>query len=183
MDTWVITDPKAEVFYGTVEAGSIIHAVTLADGGRGRWFADERPAESTQLSAHPAVTLADGRWREVAPVGAQPHGTCGGDVQVTEAYGRRFMQVLPDGTWAVVTYSWYGIAEGVEVTGDTVAQVVEQQIEYLILADPYDLDRNEWWADDFEKNYDPEPTTAGVRKWAEQFTAADIEWDGRVGSR
>lgn len=162
-----------EVLYGTEEIDVL---AALRRVSNRRLFGGAELPRCYQ--SMPADELADGRWREMAPAGVGSNGTCGGDVQVTDSYSRRFAMVRPDGTWAVITYDWYGIAEGVEITAETEAQVVEQQIEFLIVGDPHELDYSIWEDDSYDKEYDPEPTEDGVRKHAEEFTVDLIEWDG-----
>lgn len=180
---WVVTDPKAEVIYGTVDgADNEVEAVRAVDRGEARWFAEPSPYQ--QLSVHPQPTLADSWWREIAPAGAGPHGDCGGDVQVTDSWGRRFGMIRADGNWAVISYSWYGINESVQYpTAGTKTEVVEQQIEFLIVDDPHDLDVNLWWDDDRCKEYDADPTEAGVRAHADDFTVGYVDWDGKEWRR
>lgn len=174
---WVITDPQHTVIYGMVYASSASCALlAVINDPMQTLFGGER--DESEVDAVRPQVLADERWREMAPLGASSQGDNGGDVQVTDSFSRRFAMIRPDDTWAVITYSWYGIAEGVEVTAETEAQVVEQQIEFLIVDDPRDLDYTIWWNDSYEKEYDPEPTEEGVRKRAEEFAVKDIEWDG-----
>lgn len=176
METYVITNPEATVIYGTVEAVDGAKAAGLIYNGAARWFG---PADPEPQALYAMSTLTDGRWREVAPAGPAPHGDCGGEVQVTDSYSRRFALARPDGLWAVITYIWYGINESVEyVTNDTVAEVVEQQIDFQVVDDPHDLDAELWWDDDRSKEYTPAATEEGVRRRAEDFTAGDIDWDG-----
>jgi hypothetical protein len=177
---WVVTDPKGEVLFGTVKkAENEVEAARSVDGGQVRWFAEPGPHDP--ISAHPAFCLADGRWREVAPVGPGSQGDCGGDVQVTDSYSRRFALIRENGTWAVVTYAWYGINENVPcIDKDTTAEVVEQLIEFQVVKDPHDLDDNLFWDDDYSKEHDPDPSEDGVREHAASFTVDDIDWDGEA---
>lgn len=180
MTIWVITDPKCEIIYGTVEAeDNLTTAAQAVDDGQASWFGQAEPGRQVELAVHLPFTLADGIWRELAPAGAGVHGQCGGDVQVTEAYSRRFALIRPDLTWAVVTYAWYAINESAkEVTDDTAGEVVEQQVEFLIVEDPHDLNRYLWEDLSYEKEYDPEPTEQGVLRRAQQFRLGDIYWNG-----
>ncbi len=177
---WVVTDPKAEVFYGTVDGpDNEAEAINLVDGGMAGWFGLVPPDPHMSLSVHPAFTLTDGRWREVAPVGPGVAGQCGGDVQITEAWSRRFALIRPGNTWAVITYTWYGINESTGyVDESTKPEVVEQQIECLHVEDPHDRDYHLWWDDDFTKEYGVDPSEEGVRKHAAAFEVGDIDWNG-----
>jgi hypothetical protein len=176
MGMFVITDPAAGVIFGTVEAADGAEAAGLIHYGKARWFGPDNPEPQ---ALYTAGKLADGRWRELAPVGPGMAGQCGGDVQITEAWSRRFALIRPDNTWAVITYTWYGINETTGyVDESTMPEVVEQQIEFLIVEDPHDLDRNLSWDDDFTKEYEPDPSEEGVKAHAATFTIADIDWNG-----
>jgi hypothetical protein len=186
MSSWAILGQDDEVIVGTVTGPRMfMEAAYCVDTGSKevRWFG-EPAGPDMEIGLRPAVQLADGRWREVAPAGPGMAGQCGGDVQVTEAFSRRFALVHPNNTWAVITYAWYGINETADyVDEDTLPEVVERQIEFLIVEDPHDLDTSLWWDDDISKEYDPDPSEDGVRKHAAAFTVGYIDWDGQAFSR
>jgi hypothetical protein len=182
MDLYVITDPKREVIYGVIEAASEHDALrAVIDNHQQVLFDGERGAR--EVEAQLVEQLADGRWREVAPLGAGPAGDCGGDVQTSNAWGRRFALVRPDRTWAVLSLSWYAINESAEFVGaSTQGEVIERQAWMDVAEDLRDLDVVESWEQQFRKIKDFTPDDAGAEGAAEAFTIGDIEWDGNPQS-
>jgi hypothetical protein len=123
--------------------------------------------QSTWQRCEPAVSLG---------------GDCGGDVQVSDAFDARWQRQLPDGTTALITRSYYVVAD--QDGGPTVGGPhVECQTEYLVCTDPADPGMTEVWAD---YTYEALPTTAGTddqdaRRAAEAARpATDDEWQMRV---
>jgi hypothetical protein len=176
-ESYAVLDPRREVVYGQVWAVSAHDACLkvmntpvghLLDGAHAR-----------EIEVEPVSELADGVWREVAPVGPGSNGDCGGDVQVSESFSRRFALARADGTWSVVTYAWYAINESVEwVTQDTEGEVIERQAELIICNDLRELDYAIWSDTTYEKVADCPADEAGALRAAQEFTVADIDWDG-----
>jgi hypothetical protein len=177
MTTYLITDPGKSVIYGQTDADSVHDALletmnhpqqVLLDGERAR-----------EIEAHPVGWLADDVWREVAPVGPNSQGDCGGDVQVSDSWSRRFAMVRQDGTLAVLTHSWYAINESVEfVRQDTLGEVIERQSEHVICDDIRALDYVVWEDVRYGKEIRFAADGEGARAAAEAFKVADINWNG-----
>jgi hypothetical protein len=177
-EPYVITDGRVEVIRGVVEASSEPAALSkVISDPNGTLFDGERGAR--EIEARLLYELIDGQWREVAPLGAAPQGDCGGDIQVSNAFSRRFAQVRPGGLWAVITLSWYAINETVEfVDRHTKGEVIEQQTQFEIVDDLRDLDQTLWHSDEYIKLLEFDPTDAGAVAAADSFTIANIIWDG-----
>lgn len=87
-------------------------------------------------------------FKEAAPRGPQPAGDVGGDYQTSEAYSRRFVAPLPDGTYASVTAYFY--VEDVSTIDPPHADgsiVLSRQIEYTVCTDPGDVGGTEMNSD------------------------------------
>ena len=182
MDEWVITDPKATMIYGTVEAEDVNDASSAVDSGRARWFWQGKPDPHAQLSVHPVATLADGRWREAAPGTALPHGDCGGDFQISDAYGRQFWLALPEGGWAMLGLSWYLSDDTGYVDEPGEGRCLYRQEEYALVGDIYEPGLSETWAESRYLIEGDFPTTeAGVLQAVADFApAAEISWNGKA---
>jgi hypothetical protein len=176
---WVITDPGHTVIYGLVCCAASEHDALLAVINDPVQMLLDGYRRARPIEAVPAEELVDGRWREMAPLGPGSQGDCGGDVQCTNSFSRRFAMAKPDGLWAVYSTVWYGINESVEyVTADTEGEVLERQEEFLIVDDLRDLDVHLWWNDNYTKDDQWEPTDEGAREAAEKFVMDLNEWDG-----
>lgn len=179
---FAITDVGRTTVYGMLRADSAADALALAAAfpqeAMFGWSAD---APTIEVAAIPHAELADGRWREMGPVGEQSHGDCGGDVQVSDSFSRRFVlaRKTDPPTWAVLTHAWYAInASADEVHADTPGELIEKQSEYIICDDLRDLNYCLWDDLRYTKNTSYSPDEAGAKQAAGDFTVADIDWDG-----
>lgn len=176
--TYVITDPAQTVIYGVAEGTSAQDA--LAGPVYGPWRAViGREVHGDEIGAVAHAELLDGVWRELTPLGAQPHGDCGGDIQVSGSFSRRFARALPGGLWAVYSPVWYAINETVQdVDRDTKGEAIQRQTEYIVCDDLLDLDYVQWTDYRYTRQDGYDPDEQGALAAAQAFTAADIDWDG-----
>lgn len=187
MSTWVVTDPKATRIYGTVEVGEVGNEVQVCqavDRGRAVWFWQSEPGPHDQRSVHHVRSLAgDGRWRELGTSTPLPGGDVGGDGQDSESFSRRFGLVRADGTWAVVTVSWYTVNDAMRRADDQARAEdfwLERQEEYVIARDVHDLGGTEIFGEDrYLKELSFPITESGALLAAADFDfATEISWDG-----
>lgn len=176
MGMWLITDPRADRIYGTVEADNETVAAGLVDLGRARWFWRSEPGPHRQLAVHDVIALAgDGKWRELGVA------TPGGDVlpeQVGDSVQRRYGMPLTDGSWAIYTATWFVADYGDERRN---AVRLERQEEYLISTDvhqPGDTYTFEDMRYLIEEGWAAEPASPPYA--ADDFdSAAEIAWNGK----
>jgi hypothetical protein len=138
-----MTPDGTEQIYGVGEGVDELDVMANRDN----WFAP--PREAQRYGCRPADELADGQWREVAPVGPQDEGDIGGDIQMGAAWSRRFALRRPDGQWAMITDSFYAACrDGVNgpVTDES-ELYVQNQIEWLVCTDLRDPGSTETWSD------------------------------------
>lgn len=178
MGLWLITDPKAEMIFGTVQAPEQAEAYRRIDKGEADWFWQAGPHE--QLAVHAPFTLADGRWREAAPGWPLPAGDCGGDYQASEALGRRWWLVHRDGTFALFDVSWY-TTDDTDAVDNPTGPMLERQEEFLICNDLRWPGDTEIWADyRYLTELTWEPVESNVMVAARDFDpATEITWDGK----
>jgi hypothetical protein len=111
-------------------------------------------------------------WRE-DPRGALTDGCDhGGDVQVSNAWHRRFVRRAADGTWQVVTVYFYRAADDNSVH-DWGPVWLEEQREYLVCTDLTDPGGSE-----ITSEYRHIPHHPGdPRAACEAFTFDQIDWN------
>lgn len=179
MGLWLITDPRCQMIYGSVQAGdSEVAAAQAVDGGEADWFWQAQPQPHQQLSVHLPFTLADGIWREAAPGRPLDAGQPGGDFLVSEALGRRWWLVRRDGTFALFDLAWY-LCDDTRWRTSPRGRWLERQEEYLICTDLREPGGTETWADyRFIEETDWPVEDASVEKAAIAFERKQITWDG-----
>jgi hypothetical protein len=184
MGTYVITDPRGDLIYGTVRALDVFNAGAAVRRGdlAVDWFYDRQPGPEVAIRVDLADDLADGRWREAAPGVPLPEGDVGGDYQVSEALGRRWWLRCPDGLWAMYGVAWY-VSDDTDQVDEPVGPRLERQVELLVCPDIQDPG-SESWADyryEVEEGWAAEEASVvlAVRDFDPD---AEIDWDGEEGS-
>lgn len=125
----------------------------------------------------PLISMEPGRWYRQDDCLA---GDVGGDAQISEAWEARFVRVLPDGQYAVVTRYFY-------VAGGPFR--LERQTAYTVCTDPNAPGDTEVWSDHrFETVRKLVRVSAGVAHYVAQHAAREAteptagEWS-RAGAR
>lgn len=111
----------------------------------------------------------------------RPGGDAGGDGQVSEAWSRRFVRPLRDGTFAVITVYVYVHDERMRTADDTIPNplTVSRQTEFTVCRNPADLGGTEEFSD---STYVLVPGVAHTDDAAREVCAAidpaQFTWDG-----
>lgn len=179
---YAILDPKLQVIYGIVPATSEVDAIGEVISDNGLLFDGDQGAR--EIDARLVEQLRDDFWYEVAPLGPGPAADCGGDVQVSDALGRRFAHPRhADKDWAVVDVRWY-VADDSEYAGSSrrLGRYLELQVEYAHCTDLRDVGGTGTWADGRHLiEHDFPATMQGVRAAAERYDGqAEICWNGEM---
>jgi hypothetical protein len=79
----------------------------------------------------------------------RPEGDIGGDIQRSDAWGRRFVRQRSDGTWDVCTVAFYTATDTPGLGAEPATRIVEQE-EIVNCTDPDDpggteLDSDYWY--------------------------------------
>lgn len=126
------------------------------------------------------------RYAEVDPVGPHVSGDVGGDNQVSEAWGRRFYRVLPDGEYAVIDVDFYVEDENGQDHEDRPRLVITRQTHFARCTDLEDPGSSETYADVMyatETTFAP-PTEELAKRMCAEFDPAELDWNGhRDGHR
>lgn len=185
MDLWVITDPAVTELYGTVEALNEPHAAARVDAGQATWFGQTGPGPHEQLNMVAADTLADGRWRQVAPTDvARYDNHVGGGVQVGFGFSKRFAQALPGRRWAVQDVTFYLACQPGDDVNDPQGPLrIERHDDYTVCTDLHDIGSTEQFNEMRYTEISPAPSDVAAgdrlaRKAAESITADNVSWTG-----
>lgn len=102
------------------------------------------------------------------------NGQPGGDRQIDDAWNRRFVQDLDDGTFAVIDVDFYTA----ELDGRT---ILERQTEYTLCTDPKAPGDSELWADvrHVEVEFSGVPTDDDAHRACLAVSADEFDWDGQ----
>jgi hypothetical protein len=184
---YAITDAcdSDQSIYGVIEAPDAEYALGHLTDEHLLWAEKSgRPRVPVVIAAD---RLADGRWRELAPLGPYDAGEIGGDIQMGAAWTRQFALRRPDGQWAVITDSFYAACnDGVSgpVTDES-ELYVQNQIQWLVCTDLSDLGGTETWSDheyeDEERVYrmdELERVDERARIRAARKDVDSYSWDG-----
>ncbi len=102
---------------------------------------------------------------------ADKAGPVGGDIQVGEAFNARWIRALPDGTFAVVTRTYYPAVDGGH-------RFLECDTEYAVCTDPADPGSTEQWSEGRPSPCEGDPTDEGALNAALAASEpTDIEWN------
>lgn len=118
-------------------------------------------------------------FKEATPRGPQPAGDVGGDYQTSEAYSRRFIAPLADGTYASVTaYFYVEDVSTIDPPHKDGSIVLSRQIEYTVCTDPGDVGGTEINSDvryvTLERG--TRMTDADARKACRRLKLSDVSW-------
>lgn len=127
-------------------------------------------------------------YTEAEPTGPHDAGHVGGDIQLSDAWTRRFRRRLTDGEhWGVIDVECY-LARDPDcgqpcAEGDT-HKVLMRTLNLTVCTDPDDpgsTELNAYTHHDVIRRYadsEPEPTAADARALCAEFDPSPLDWDG-----
>lgn len=133
------------------------------------------------VSMTPERLLADGKWREVAPLGPHDIGKPAGESQLSTAWGRRFARRLDDGRWAVIEDFFFVETDVERKAGFS---WLTHGRFYLISRDLRDISATEEWGESTFEALDSVGTPTDRDAYGQcELVDGEFGWDGKPFSR
>lgn len=125
------------------------------------------------------------QWHEVEPFGPYDEGEVGGDIQDGTAWGRRFARLLPSGRWAVITDTYYTVADNTRPgrnDDDQTPNDIQNCTMFTVCRNMEDVGGTEEWGDIQYSWVDWwNATDENARKCCARLRPGDYGWRPELG--